>query len=30
MTIPTNIAGIIATMIKNSRIVRHGKPGRAS
>ena len=27
MTIPTTIAGIIVAMIKNSRLVRHGKPG---
>jgi hypothetical protein len=27
MTIPTTFAGIIAAMISNSRLVRHGKPG---
>jgi hypothetical protein len=27
MTIPTTITGIVATMIKNSRLVRRGKPG---
>jgi hypothetical protein len=28
MTIPTSIAGIIAALVKNSRLVRRGKPGR--
>jgi hypothetical protein len=29
MTIPTTITGIIAAAIKNSRLVRTRKPGRA-